>query len=98
MKIIFKNLSLAEAIVKLKRCGYAEFKDPISHQTSFVRRLRGFFYPRFHIYIEQKADQIIYNLHLDQKKPSYDGAHAHNGEYSGAVVEQEAERLKQMIH
>jgi hypothetical protein len=97
MKIILKNLSLPEATVKLKRCGYAEFIDPRTKITSFVRRLRGFFYPRFHVYIEQNSDKIIYNLHLDQKKPSYEGSNAHNGEYTGQVVEQEAERIKQMI-
>ncbi len=38
------------------------------------------------------------SLHLDQKKPSYGGGtHAHGGEYDGATVERELERLKDTI-
>jgi len=54
-------------------------------------------YPRFHIYLEQNEDNIVINLHLDQKKPSYKGAKAHNAEYDGIAVENEAERLKQFF-
>jgi len=38
----------------------------------------------------------MFNLHLDQKQPSYAGAHAHNAEYEGEIVEREIERLKQL--
>ena len=40
---------------------------------------------------------IEINLHLDQKKPSYEGAAAHSGEYEGELVEKEAERIKQIL-
>ena len=33
------------------------------------------------------------DLHLDQKKPQYKGARAHNGEYDGPVVEREIARI-----
>jgi len=98
MKIAIQNLTPAEAMTKVKRCGYAQIKDSRTGQTSFVRRLGGYFYPRFHVYIEaDKSGQLFYNLHLDQKKPSYQGARAHNGEYDGAVVGQEAERIKSLL-
>jgi len=98
MKIIIKNLTSSEAITKIKRCGYAEIKDSRSGQISFVRRLGGYYYPRFHVYVEaDKSGQLFYGLHVDQKKPSYQGAKAHSGEYDGALVEQEAERIKNSL-
>lgn len=95
MKITIKNLTQTEAITKIKRCGYAEIKDSRTGQTSFVRRLGGYYYPRFHVYVEaDKSGQLFYTIHLDQKKPSYQGATAHSGEYDGTAVEQEKERIK----
>ena len=80
----------------LKECGYAEIRNPHqNHQVSFARSLnQGYFYPRFHIYIEESPNQLGINLHLDAKKPSYEGSTAHSGEYDGAVVIQEMERVK----
>lgn len=74
--------------------GYAEFDDPNSGQISYTRRLSGNFYPRFHLYIEEKNNKMIFNLHLDQKQVSYKGHTAHSGEYDGKLVEQEGERIK----
>lgn len=81
----------------LRHAGYANIYDRRSGQESCVRRLGGGFYPRFHMYIEERGEQIIFNLHLDQKQPSYAGAHAHNAEYDGEVVEGEIERLKNLL-
>lgn len=81
----------------LQRCGYSIFIDPYSRQESYSKRLSRDFYPRFHLYLKEKEGKIILNLHLDQKKPSYAGAHAHSGEYEGEVVEKETERLKGLI-
>lgn len=52
-------------------------------------------FPRFHIYIEERGDEIMYDLHLDQKRPSYEGSHMHSGEYEGTAVERETERIRQ---
>ncbi len=76
----------------IKRCGYAEIRDRTG-QVSYVRRLRGYHYPRFHVYIEGNS----FNLHLDQKAPVYQGTTAHSGEYEGGIVEKEAERIRQII-
>jgi len=54
-------------------------------------------YPRFHIYLTVKDSGLIFDLHLDQKKPSYKGTAAHSGEYDGEVVAREAERIKQIL-
>ena len=80
----------------LKECGYTEIRNPHqNNQSSFARSLNpGYFYPRFHIYIEEDPNQLGINLHLDAKKPSYEGSTAHSGEYDGAIVTQEMERVK----
>jgi hypothetical protein len=41
----------------------------------------------------------IFSLHLDQKAPVYKGVgvHAHNGEYFGPVIDEEADRIKQIL-
>ena len=81
----------------LQRCGYVAFTDPNSGQQSFTRRFGRDFYPRFHIYLKDVDGQPVMGLHLDQKKPSYPGAHAHSGEYDGTVVEQEAARISGLL-
>lgn len=82
----------------LRKCGYAAFEDPRTNEFSYVRRLSGDFYPRFHAYAEEKDEKLVINIHLDQKKPSYKGAdHMHSGEYEGATVEKEAAWLKEQI-
>lgn len=80
--------------VALQRAGYASFRDPRTGHDSYVRRLGAGFYPRFHLYAEERGDVLFLNLHLDQKQPSYGGgSHAHSGEYEGSIVEQEMQRL-----
>lgn len=89
----------------LKRAGYLEIYDKKTGKESFVRPIHGNFYPRFHIYIEeanstsspQTNKDIIFNLHIDMKKPSYKGSAAHSAEYEGEIVEQEIQRLKNII-
>ena len=84
--------------VLLQRAGYHEFLDPNTGETSFVRRLGTHFYPRFHLYPEQEGEKLRLNLHLDQKKPSYQGFRKHSGEYDGPTVEAESERLYQLLN
>jgi hypothetical protein len=86
----------------LRRAGYAFIPEREDGQPSFARRLSRDFYPRFHIYfIETKSplgeDLVVFNLHLDQKKPGYVGYNRHNAEYDGAVVEQEMARLESLL-
>lgn len=66
-------------------------------EYSFARAVGENAYPRFHIYVKQGNEMLIFNLHLDQKKPSYEGYTAHSGEYEGEMIEREAERVKQLL-
>ena len=83
--------------VFLQRCGYAEHNDPNTGQTSYTKRLTRDFYPRLHLYINERDGKNILNLHLDQKKPSYAGSSAHNAEYSGEMIEREVRRIQGLI-
>jgi len=66
-----------------------------SREYSAVKSFGGGDYPRFHAYITQKGPgDFSVNLHLDQKKPSYSGSHAHSGEYDGSLVDGEARRIR----
>lgn len=54
-------------------------------------------YPRFHLYVRSRHGELIFNLHLDQKQPSYEGSTAHSGEYDGELVLREAARIKNIL-
>jgi hypothetical protein len=88
-----KRLSLNPDIF-LRKVGYGLIHDSITDHDSYVRRFSRDFYPRFHMYFEDLPDRVIFNLHLDQKKASYEGAHMHNAEYDSDLVSAEMERLK----
>ena len=94
MKVSYKKPLPATPISLLRSAGYAPFRDPQSGEESFVRRLGSAFYPRFHMYVKETHLVVTFDLHLDQKKPSYEGAHKHAGEYEGSVVAQELLRIK----
>lgn len=88
----------------MRRCGYTP--HPADGQ-SFIRRAGPNPYPRFHIYVvpEQtpstgsgQGGGIRLRLHLDQKKPSYEGSAAHSGEYDGEVVQREMERIQKVLN
>lgn len=84
-------------LVLLRRLGYV----PISNdggELNCIKYLgsRGG-YPRFHLFIKQEDNNLLFNLHLDQKKPSYKGSSAHSGEYEGELIEREKERIMEGI-
>jgi hypothetical protein len=98
MKLIINKNQLNESPANfLRQAGYGYMQDRRSGQDSFVRRLGAGFYPRLHMYAEESGDNIVFNLHLDQKQPSYPGAHAHNAEYDSQIVFEEIERLKLLL-
>lgn len=80
----------------MRRLGYRPEKNRYGEE-SFARPISGQPYPKFHIYIEETDSGWVLKLHLDQKKPSYEGSGAHSGEYEGPVVEQETERIKHIF-
>lgn len=95
MKIAIPRLSITNNHF-LRQCGYHLISSKQTKETSYVRNLNaGRFYPRFHIYIiEESTERSILNMHLDAKEPSYQGTSAHSGEYTGELVEAEANRIQ----
>jgi hypothetical protein len=98
MEFTIKKGEIKENLyVLMKRIGYHfQKKDEEKSELIFVRPPRG--YPRFHLFIKVENENLIFNLHLDQKKPIYKGAPAHAGEYEGETVEKEAERIKKALY
>jgi len=96
MKFVLEK-PLKENIYNLmRRLGY-HFQRKNNSELVFYRSLRGLRFPRFHIYLKETNQELIFNLHLDQKKPTYKGTSAHAGEYEGKIVEDEIERIKQAL-
>ena len=99
MKIIIDRKNLKENPAQfMRRAGYGFIQDRRRGTESFARRITREHYPRFHVYIKDERDKVIFDMHLDQKRATYAGAHAHNAEYDGPVVEREINRLKQMLN
>lgn len=103
MKFEIKNIS--KSINEIMRTiGYTPAYFQNDGEFSVIRKLSGGEYPRFHLYIEEaknyklEAKSYVFNLHLDQKKPSYKGHTGHSGEYEGEVVEREAQRIQQLLN
>ncbi|MBL7022074.1 hypothetical protein ISR92_02030 [Patescibacteria group bacterium] len=68
------------------------------HRDSYVKRLSGDFYPRFHVYMKNETEDFIeLNVHLDQRRGVHEGVTAHAGEYDSPIVIEEAERLKSIF-
>jgi len=72
----------------MRRLGYGEHRGH-DGQYSYTRRVSGALFPRYHVYVESRENGIMISLHVDQKAPSYEGTHAHAGEYEGPLVERE---------
>lgn len=86
----------------LRRAGFAYIYDNLKGHGSYIKRLNRDFFPRLHVYVMEKKDNegrelIVIEMHLDQKKASYEGAKMHNAEYDGEVVENEMNNLKNLM-
>ena len=97
MKFIIKNPK--ENIASLtRRIGYRYLgKNAETEEMSFIRPLERGGYPRFHLYIKVEGENLIFNLHLDQRKPVYNSVTAHSADYHGEPVQKEAQRIKQIL-
>lgn len=93
MKVCYDKAVMHSPLEVLRRAGYSAFTDPNTGDESFVLRLTSEHYPRFHLYVAEKNGEVSFNLHLDQKKPSYGDSHMHSGEYEGKTVENEMRRI-----
>ena len=77
--------------------GYIFQRQVSENEVSFTRPLNRGGYPRFHIYLKANDEDLLFSLHIDQKRPVYKEAHDHAAEYDGAVVENEVQRIKQAL-
>ena len=96
MEFVLKGPFKENIYSLMRKVGYYfRGKDEEKSELIFIRPPKG--YPRFHLYLKIENDNLIFNLHLDQKRPIYKGAPAHAGEYDGEIVSKEAERIKQIL-
>jgi len=72
-------------------------KEDLKNEASFIRPLERSGYPRFHLYLKKEGEELIFNLHLDQKKPVFKTAPDHAAEYDGKLIEAEAKRIRQIL-
>jgi hypothetical protein len=80
----------------MRRLSYGEIPG-FQGQISYARRIQGTPFPRFHAYFTVTDQGMDINLHLDQKKATYEKSHAHSGEYSGDAVASEMKRIAEGI-
>ncbi len=81
------NVSVAELCQKIdyepqleKGCG------------NYIKPIKESNYPRFHLLIKEKEDELELKLHFDQKE-----ANDHQSEYESEAVMEEVERIKGII-
>lgn len=70
-------------------------QETASSEFAFTRPRIG--YPRLHLFVKMEGGNFLCTLHLDQKKPAYQGTHAHSGEYDGMIVENEVKRIMGLV-
>jgi len=80
-----------------RRLGYRPLGYTPAGELNCVRPM-GAAYPRFHIYLKADPEVLTFNIHLDQKKPSYEGSHAHGGDYESDTIKDEIHRVKEIIY
>lgn len=93
MKYILNKKINQNLKVIIGRLGYHQMADPRTEEVSYIRRLGSWYYPRFHLYVTERHGGYVLSLHLDEKKPSYQGTHRHAGQYDSELVEKEMKRL-----
>jgi hypothetical protein len=97
MKFLVKDINPERLKSVVRRFSYAHIFDRRTGKESFAKRLGGGYYPRFHLYLEERGGDVIFSLHLDQKKASYQGQTMHNAEYDGELVEEEISNMRNYI-
>ncbi len=80
-----------------RRIGYV-FVRRENDEMSFIKTLARSGYPRFHIFAHMERDDLIINIHLDQKKETYGSGARHHGEYGDSeILNEEIKRIKSLI-
>ena len=82
------------ALIRLRRLGYTSYTNK-QGKESYIRRIQGGSFPRFHLYIDiETIEALNCTLHLDQTAPIYKAGHAHRGDYDSIPVKDEVIRLE----
>jgi len=99
MKYKVKVAEIGELNIErfLRTLGWAQIYDRRGDKYSYVKRLSRDFYPRLHLYVKEYPDNYVFDIHLDQKKASYEGHSAHSGEYEGEIVINALESIKSAL-
>ncbi|XOB40596.1 MAG: hypothetical protein ACKKMR_01110 [Candidatus Nealsonbacteria bacterium] len=99
MKFTIKPNKRDNITTLTRKIGYRYLGKSEREEIVLVRPLERGGYPRFHLFltINPETQELMFSLHLDQKRPVYKGAPAHAGDYEGGPVEREAERIKEIL-
>lgn len=97
MKFTLENKNKENLSTLTRKIGYHYLGKTEKQEHNLVRALERGGYPRFHIYLMINEKEMVFNIHLDQRKPIYKGSPAHSADYEGKVIEQEAQRIKQAL-
>ncbi len=83
--------------VLFQRAGYHS-ETGYRGELAFIRRFRRTDFPRFHLYLHAATPTLIrFRIHLDHKRPSYAGSHAHSADYESPLLRDETERLQTLF-
>lgn len=93
MKFKIENKLNQNVYSILREAGYMPLHDRQTGKDSYVRKLFSGRYPRFHLYLKENPQEIVFDLHLDQNINRYQGQTAHNADYDSEEVRQELIRI-----
>ncbi len=71
--------------------------DRQTQKNSYIRKITSYRYPRFHLYLKETGDEIIFDLHLDQAAAVYENQKAHNADYDSQEVKSELARIYSVL-
>ncbi len=99
MKGKLGEIEKSEIVNIMRIIGYTSLgRGKDESEFSFIRSLGRSGYPRFHLLVRlDQGKEAVFDLHLDQRKPVYAGTKAHGAEYDGPLLEDEMERIKELI-
>ena len=81
-------------VFRVRRLGYAPYRNR-QGKESFVRRIQGGAFPRFHLYISEGEETLLHcSIHIDQTAHVYTQGSAHRGDYSSPALESEVQRIE----
>lgn len=98
MRFTITNIS-TNPTTALRRAGYMFQHTTEQNEMSFVRVMGQGGYPRFHMYVQLNGRDLHISFHIDHKKHTYGDDTRHHGEYEeSATLDQEAARIKSIVH